>query len=112
MPGLLFGAVAPQHSDQMLARAALARAACEIDQQRQVLAPQQLGGSRGAADRDARGAEHSEGHVGHRVPIIGYGAARSKHGYILRAACNHPPSKRSSTPSAIDTRCGPSLAWG
>src|SRR2546430_11954107 len=81
-------AVAPQEPDEMLARAALARAARQVHEQRQVLAPQQLGGRRGAVHRDARGPEHADGEawargVSHRVPTIGHDAVPSKRRHIL-----------------------------
>src|SRR5207247_6787059 len=42
VPGLLLVAVAPQQPDEVLPGAALARAAREVDEQRQVLAPQEF----------------------------------------------------------------------
>src|SRR6266516_970599 len=79
----------------MLPRAALAGAACEVDEQRQVLAPQQLGRRCGAVHGHARGAEHADGEVGgvgHRAPIIGHGAVASKRRYILLPHASPSPS--------------------
>jgi len=80
---LLFIAVAPQHADQVLARATQARAARQIHEEGDVFAPQQFRGGIRPRHRDADRAEDAAGQGRHSAPIIGAAATIGKRGYIL-----------------------------
>jgi len=67
----------------MLARAAPARTACQIDEQSDVLAPKELCGGVGPRHGDADRAEDAAGHGRHGARSIGAAATNGKRGYIL-----------------------------
>src|SRR5436190_1967335 len=112
---LLLVAVAPEQSYEVLAGAQPPRAACEVHEQRDVLAPQELGRRVGAGHRHLHRAEHAA-----------VDACGSRHGAgDYRAQCgteqapvdsarvwSRPHWKTCSAPSAIATSCSARWAPG
>src|SRR5439155_24701225 len=98
MARLALVAFAPQQSHEVLARAAAARAPGQVDEQSEVLAPQQLGWSVHAVDRDACGPEH---------PTVDAGEGRHRAGLsgcVRRRASADRFSTRMQPPDSADVQ--------
>ena len=65
-PGVLLGLVPPEEADQVLPRPSALWGPCQVDEQRQVLAPLQLAGCGSPVQEDLHGPEGVAGdHAGH-----------------------------------------------
>src|SRR5437667_12847661 len=110
--------VAPQQAHEVFARAAPARAARQVDEQREMLAPQQLGRRVRAIDGHARGPEHAAVDVGkrsHGARDYRVECGERQAPLDSSRACNRRTPQRSSMPSGSATRSWASSApavWG